>query len=581
MPRDSRRTVWPSDARPVVATVVRLMLNWTLKVFAFETTAQFSKPITYLAKDGWVGSEGFAIHTGSKVGEDGAMAILIVLHNHELATEIGTILRGTGRATKVCPSVTGPEFLKEFSGAELIVTDLSPPVLSFLTVGGENLLRGSKPIVVIASRGHCASFSAMLPAGRGRCVALEPSPEFFQLVRDAVEALLGQACGQSPGTRADSFQPPSLPAKRVTADSPHEHRADRFTRKAIDRQVQFVSDIAHDLRTPLTAIGEFAHLMRTGNTGEMNDQQRRYVGIIERRCDEATRMVYDLLDGAKLQSGRMHPHRQAVELRDVLADVRESLAPAFRQSGVELVSEMPDGLPCVFADRDMLGRIVANLVSNAVKFSPPQATVTIRAERQSVSTGRISVIDSGAGISSEDLRRIFRRFERGSNHTPNGVGLGLAIVRELVRLHGGRVSVESTLGKGSQFHFTIPLHLPAAIIRRFFAQLGDLRCRIVTSWEFDCPESAKYDAIHRLITSTVRSRDLVLPDDGRRCILLVTHSKNPERLLDDLRHQIAIRGGTVPSITRLETAEAKMWHRRSSAQPRPRRESGDSAQMAG
>lgn len=581
MPRDSRRAVRPTDARPVVATVVRLMLDWTREVFAFETTTHFCKPITYLAKDGCVSSEGFAIHTSSKVGEDGAMAILIVLHNHELATEIGTNLRSSGRKTKVCPSVTGPEFLKEFPESELIVTDLAPPVLSFLSVGGENLLRGSKPILVIASRGHCASFNAMLPAGRGRSVALEPGLEFFQQVREAAAELLGEISGQSPAAHTDAPPPTSLPAKRVTADSPHEHRSDRFTRKTIDRQVQFVSDIAHDLRTPLTAIGEFAHLMRTGITGEMNDQQRRYVGIIERRCDEATRMVYDLLDGAKIQSGRMHPHRQAVELHDVLADVQESLEPVFRQSGIKVASELLDGLPRVFADRDMLGRIVANLVSNAIKFSPPQATVIIRAERQSVSMARVSVIDSGAGISSDDLRRIFRRFERGTNHIQEGVGLGLAIVRELVRLHGGRVSVESTLGKGSQFHFTIPLHVPAAIIRRFFSQLADTQLRMVTSWEFACSEPTKFDAIHRLITSTVRSGDLVLPEDGRRRVLLVTHSKNPDRLLDGLRQQIAAHGGSVPAITRLGTEQAKHWHRRSSGQPRPHGESGDATQLAG
>jgi signal transduction histidine kinase len=557
------------------------MLDWTREVFAFETTTHFCKPITYLAKDGWVNSEGFAIRIDSKVGEDGAMAILIVLYNQELATEIGTILRGTGRKTKVCPSVTGPEFLREFPDAELIVTDLAPPVLSFLSVAGDNLLGGSKPILVIASRGHCASFNAMLPARRGRAVALEPGLEFFRRVRETADELLTEVGGQSPGTHADAIAPASHPAKCVTADNPHEHRADRFHRKALGRQVQFVSDIAHDLRTPLTAIGEFAHLMRTGITGEMNDQQRRYVGIIERRCDEATRMVYDLLDGAKLQSGRMHPHRQAVELRDVLADVQESLEPALRQSGIQLGTEILDGLPRVFADRDMLGRIVANLVSNSIKFSPPQATVTIRAERQSVSIARVSVIDSGAGISSDDLRRIFRRFERGTTHVQDGVGLGLAIVRALVRLHGGRVSVESTLGKGSRFHFTIPLYVPAAIIRRFFSQLADTQLQKVTSWEFDCPELTRYEAIHRLITAMVRSRDLVLPEDGRRRILLVTHSKNPDRLLDGLRQQIAAHGGSVPAIARLGTEQAKHWHRRSAGHPHSHGKSGDSAQLAG
>jgi hypothetical protein len=292
-------------------------------------------------------------------------------------------------------------------------------------------------------------------------------------------------------------------------------------------------------------------------------------------------MVYDLLDGAKLQSGRMHPHRQAVELRDVLADVQESLEPVLRQGNITLATDMHDGLPRVFADRDMLGRIVANLVSNAVKFSAPQATVTIRAERQSVSMARVSVIDSGTGINAKDLRRIFRRFERGTNHVRDGVGLGLAIVRELVRLHGGRVSVESTLGKGSQFHFTIPLHLPAAIIRRFFSQPTQTLLRQVTCWAFACSDPTKYDAIHRLITSTVRSRDLVLPEDGRRHILLVTHSKRPERLLDGLRQQISAHGVSVPTIMRLGIEDARRWHRRPAGEPRAAGQGGNSAQRAG
>jgi signal transduction histidine kinase len=392
----------------------------------------------------------------------------------------------------------------------------------------------------------------MLPSGRSGCVPFDQGPALLDRVRHAARSLLFGTLSATDS--AGGAVTVDIPSKQVAADPAHS-RPSQSARKSPQRQDRFISDIAHDLRTPLGAICEFASLMDAGIAGPVTEQQQQYLGIIERRCREAARMLDDLLDGARLQSGRIHPHREAVDFAAVLGDVRESLDPAFRHARVSLAVELPENLPRLFGDRDMLGRILTNLVSNGIKFSPPGGTIVIRAERHSVSTARISVIDCGSGISPEDMRRIFRRFEQGANRVRSGVGLGLSIVRQLVKLHGGRVTAESTPGKGSRFHFTLPLFLPTAIVRRHLAATID--GRQPTSWSVHCPEPTKYAAIHRLITATVRARDLVLPDDERRRILLITASENPNRLTDRLQRQIASHGVATPLICPLTAEELK------------------------
>jgi hypothetical protein len=194
---------------------------------------------------------------------------------------------------------------------------------------------------------------------------------------------------------------------------------------------------------------------------------------------------------------------------------------------------------------------------------------------------RISVIDSGSGISPEDLRRIFHRFQQGSNHAQHGAGLGLAIVRELVKLHGGRVTVESTPGKGSRFHFTLPLFLPKAILRRHLALLSRGMQSRASAWAFTLTDAAKYDAIHRLITATVRARDLVLPDDARRHILLVTQSRQPDRLIERLLQQVASYSSSVPSVSRLDQTQVVSWLANMTSRSPIPSDSAQPAQLAG
>ena len=199
------------------------------------------------------------------------MTVLIVLHNSDLSGEIASSLHQDGHQTAICPSVTGPEFLKQFPQAALVITDLSPLVLRVLQVDGKSLLGGDIPFLFLASSGHREPFAAMLTPDSGDCLALEWTPGFLEQLRQATRRLARKPAAHTP-------------SKCVSVDRAHRLRTAHPSRRALSRQDRFVSNIVHDLRTPLTAINEFARIMATGLSGEMTERQRQYVGIIERRC---------------------------------------------------------------------------------------------------------------------------------------------------------------------------------------------------------------------------------------------------------------------------------------------------------
>ena len=504
--------------------------------------------------------------------------ILIVTDNSDLARVINAAIPTDHGQAVACPSVTSNEFLKHFPEASLLITDLSPLVLAALSVRGENLLNCHAQLLILTTRGHQRSFARMIPPGQGKCLTYVAQESFFSELRDTIIGLM-EASSKRTGSdvAAKGAERSRVETGHGSGQLPRHH-----IRKALSRQDQLISSIAHDLRNPLTAIREFAHLMSTGIGGSLTDQQRRYVQIIERRCHDASRMTDDLLDAARIQSGRIRPYRQAVSLPAVFDEVRESLEPTIRHRDVRLVIEAPETLPRVFADRDMLGRIVLNLVSNALKFSPAGSVVTLQSENSSVELVQTSVIDQGSGISPEDLRRIFRRFEQGPQSSINGVGLGLSIVRHLVRLHGGRVTAESTPGRGSAFHFTLPLFLPPAIVRRHLAGVAKNPGMPTSVWEFECPDPKAYGPIHRLISSMVRIRDLVLPEDASRRILLISHTANAKQLIGRLNRQIELHSPVIPVVRQLRLQDLKPWLESLAAdRTRPGELSFDSTALAG
>jgi PAS domain S-box-containing protein len=222
---------------------------------------------------------------------------------------------------------------------------------------------------------------------------------------------------------------------------------------------QFFSSVSHDLRTPLAAITASVGVVLANEPPHLSPALHRLLVNIEESADDMGRMVEDLLELTRLQSGRIELHREATDLREaVLRAVRE-IEPLAEARGQEVRAELPTRPIESSVDIERLGRVLLNLLANANKYGRDGGAIRVRLEERP-REARLSVIDDGPGIAARDRDRIFERFYRSESATASGTkgcGLGLPIARALVELHGGRIWVESTRGKGAAFHVALPL----------------------------------------------------------------------------------------------------------------------------
>lgn len=221
----------------------------------------------------------------------------------------------------------------------------------------------------------------------------------------------------------------------------------------------FVNTVSHELRTPLTAIKESINLVADGSCGPVTGEQGEYLGMARRNVERLGRLISDVLDFQKLQSGRTVIVFSIVNLNAVAGEVVSELEEQAKRKGLLLSLHAAAGLPDVPADRDKIKQVLTNLVNNAIKFTE-QGAVTVATALQSENVIRISVTDTGIGIRSEDFDKLFQSFSRlaaAEYRVTGSTGLGLAIAREIVQKHGGKIWVESEFGKGSTFSFILPI----------------------------------------------------------------------------------------------------------------------------
>ena len=230
--------------------------------------------------------------------------------------------------------------------------------------------------------------------------------------------------------------------------------------KEVDQlKSQFLSHCSHELRTPLTAIKGFTECLKREYEGRVSEPQQRYLTRIEANADRLTRMIADLLDLARIESGTIHLVRTWVALPALLQEVLEQFQVIAGSRSLTLRLTSPRGSLTMNGDRDRLQQIMTNLIHNALKFTPEKGTVCIELGQESLTTLVIAVSDTGPGISDHVLCRLFEPFfqaHREVDGASRGLGLGLNIVKSLIDLHGGSIAVESQLGKGTTFRVTLP-----------------------------------------------------------------------------------------------------------------------------
>lgn len=226
---------------------------------------------------------------------------------------------------------------------------------------------------------------------------------------------------------------------------------------------QFLANMSHELRTPLNSIIGFSRVILKGIDGPITEQQQQDLSAIYNSGQHLLGLINNILDLAKIEAGKMELTFEELNVADAISSVVSTAAGLVRDRPIKLIQEIESGLPTVRADPMRLRQILLNLISNAAKFTE-EGSITIRASLHTPSTGvpemMISVTDTGPGISLEDQKKLFQAFSQvdsSATRKTGGTGLGLSICKQLVEIHGGKINVHSTPGKGSTFYFTIPL----------------------------------------------------------------------------------------------------------------------------
>jgi signal transduction histidine kinase len=219
--------------------------------------------------------------------------------------------------------------------------------------------------------------------------------------------------------------------------------------------VEVLSIVSHDLRSPLATISMATSLL--DDLSRPEEERAQMVQMVRRATQRMDRLVRDMLEVSRLDSGRTLPiAARCVDIAPVLREACEAQGPVAQAGGLVVECEVPDGLPAVQVDCDRVQQVVCNLVGNAMKFTPPGGRITVAA-RTEAGEVVVSVKDTGAGMSEADLEKVFEPYWQAQRTASLGAGLGLKIAKGIIEAHGGSIWAESALGEGTTFFFTLPI----------------------------------------------------------------------------------------------------------------------------
>jgi len=281
--------------------------------------------------------------------------------------------------------------------------------------------------------------------------------------------------------------------------------------KEIDRmKSEFISVVSHELRTPLTSIKNAVNIILGGTAGEITQNQEKFLSLASRNIDRLAGIINDLLDLSKLEAGKVEMRFQEVDLNEPLDTVISSLRPQAENKSITISKEISVDLPKIYGDEDKIEQIFTNLINNAIKFTPDGGSIKTSA-RPLDDFIEISVKDTGIGIPEKELDHVFDKFHQISGsltRKTGGTGLGLPITKRLIEAHKGEIRVESEVGKGSKFIFTLPQYSPQRALKDYLDK------EIEKANEKDAPLSLLIlevgefgyllDEVSRLVRNTLR-----------------------------------------------------------------------------
>ena len=230
-------------------------------------------------------------------------------------------------------------------------------------------------------------------------------------------------------------------------------------KKISKRKTDFISSVSHELRTPLTSIKGYAAILMEGKLGHLPAAAKERLEKINRHSDELVHMVNDLLDIARIESGRAVMKMEQQDLKTIISDVADLISIQCKNKNIKLITDIQKDIPPILADRTQLERVFINLLGNAVKFTPEDGKITIKTHTEN-NVIQVGISDTGIGIPPDSLSMLFEEFYRVDNpinQLVKGTGLGLSLVKHIIEAHKGKIWVESKPGKGTTFSFTLPV----------------------------------------------------------------------------------------------------------------------------
>jgi len=347
----------------------------------------------------------------------------------------------------------------------------------------------------------------------------------------------------------------------------HLQRNNKRLAELAETAERFVDTASHEFRTPLAVIKEFTSILADGLGGPVTDEQAEYLGIMSNAVTDLAQMVDDLLDSSRLKSGTLRVNRRRCTGAEIIQSVRPMLLSKAKSKNTTLVEDIAPDLSDVFADKEKAGRILINLGVNAIKFSPDNSQVIIRAAETFDGSIEISVTDQGPGLSGDELKMIFDRFTQcgvRSEAGAKGFGLGLNIARDLARLNLGTIRAESTPGKGSSFLFTLPRYDWSEIVESYLYLLPDAEGdSVVSGLEVALAEhDGSLDFVHGFLTSACRPADLILGDRETERLILLGQTDTPADWAERLREirVQSMKSDPLLRIPEIRIAVVGMWH---------------------
>src|SRR5437773_6578029 len=345
-------------------------------------------------------------------------------------------------------------------GADMNVIDVNPRMASLLRMGTQEMI-GSPVAKFLHPDEFARVFEVFQPLWKGAVDTIESESRAVR--SDGTEVWLHWSATtvRNAAGRIDYFlvMYEDVDAEHAANEAAAAHLAglERLNRL----KSEFVSLVSHEFRTALVGITGFSEMIRDEDVSM--EEAKTYAGDINKDAGRLNRMINDMLDLDRIEAGRLTLHPQAVDLNSLIGDAVERARASSDKH--KIVSELDPRHPVVQCDPDRIAQVMANLLSNAIKYSPSGGEITVSSHSEDGHVD-VSVRDHGLGIAPEFLQRLFSRYERyeKTNNKILGTGLGLAIVRQIIEMHGGQIGVDTELGKGSDFHFTLPAVKPAELV---------------------------------------------------------------------------------------------------------------------